>query len=41
MNKKRVKLTSDELLASVDVLKTELIKKGEATENFAQELIQN
>ncbi len=37
VNKKKVKLTADEFLGHVAVLKTELIKKGEATENFAQE----
>jgi prophage maintenance system killer protein len=37
VTKKKVKLTAAELQASVAVLKTELINKGEATENFAQE----
>jgi hypothetical protein len=37
VNKKQVKLTASEFLSSVVVFKTELIKKGEATENFAQE----
>ncbi len=37
VNKKKVKITSDEFLGHVAVLKTELTKKGEATGNFAQE----
>lgn len=37
MTKKKVKLTTGELLESVAVLKQELIQKGEASENFAQE----
>jgi len=37
VSKKRVKLTSVELHAGIAVLKTELMKKGEASENFAQE----
>jgi prophage maintenance system killer protein/predicted transcriptional regulator len=34
---KKVKLTADEFLQCVQVLKTELVRKGEASENFAQE----
>ncbi len=37
VTKKRVTLTSTKLLEGVSVLKHELISKGEATENFAQE----
>lgn len=37
VSKKKVKLTADDLLRDVNVLKSELMKKGEATENFAQE----
>ncbi len=37
VNKKKVKLTANELQESIKVLKTELIRKGEATSNFAQE----
>jgi prophage maintenance system killer protein len=37
VSKKRVKLTSAELHAGIAVLKTELMKKGQASENFAQE----
>ena len=37
VNKKKVKLTAAEFLANVVVLKTELLRKGEASENFAQE----
>lgn len=37
VSRKRVKLTSEELLASIAVLKAELIDKGEASEHFAQE----
>lgn len=37
VNKKKVKLTADEFLSNVVVLKTELLRKGEASENFAQE----
>lgn len=37
VNKKKVKLTAQELQNSIEVLKTELIRKGEATANFAQE----
>ncbi len=37
VNKKKVKLTAEEFLANVVVLKTELLRKGEASENFAQE----
>ncbi len=37
VNKKKVKLTAEELQESIAVLKTELIRKGEATSNFAQE----
>lgn len=36
VSKKKVQLTAAELLASVAVLKEELMKKGEASENFAQ-----
>jgi prophage maintenance system killer protein len=37
VNKKKVALTAKELASSIEVLKTELIRKGEATSNFAQE----
>jgi len=37
LNKKKVSLTANELLDNVSVLKTELVRKGEASENFAQE----
>ncbi len=37
ITKKKVKLTANEFLQCVQVLKTELIRKGEASENFAQE----
>lgn len=37
VNKKKVKLTAEELHESIAILKTELITKGEATANFAQE----
>lgn len=37
VNKKKVKLTAKEFLGHVTILKSELMKKGEATENFAQE----
>jgi prophage maintenance system killer protein len=37
VNKKKVKLTAKEFLGHVTILKDELMKKGEATENFAQE----
>lgn len=37
VNKKKVKLTAAELGTSIQILKAELIKKGEATDNFAQE----
>ena len=37
VSKKKVKLSSAELLESIVVLKNELIKKNEATEHFAQE----
>jgi prophage maintenance system killer protein len=37
VNKKKVKLTAVELQASIMVFKDELIRKGEATNNFAQE----
>jgi hypothetical protein len=36
VSKKKIALTAEELLENVEVLKHELIKKGEATENFAQ-----
>lgn len=36
VSKKKVKLTADELISSLEVLKTELQKKGEANDNFAQ-----
>lgn len=36
VSKKKVKLTADELISSLEVLKRELMKKGEATGNFAQ-----
>jgi len=36
VSKKQVTVTTDELLSGVGVLKKELIKKGEASENFAQ-----
>jgi hypothetical protein len=35
-SKKKVQLTADELTKSLEVLKRELMKKGEATDNFAQ-----
>ena len=37
VNKKKVKLTAEELYESIAVLKTELMRKGEASSNFAQE----
>lgn len=37
VNKKKVKLTAEEFLGHVAILKNELMKKSEATENFAQE----
>jgi prophage maintenance system killer protein len=37
VTKKNIKLTAEELISGVTVLKTELLKKGEASENFAQE----
>ncbi len=37
VTKKKVKLTASELQASIEILKTELMSKGEASENFAQE----
>lgn len=37
VTKKKVKLTARELTASIEVLKGELMHKGEATTNFAQE----
>jgi prophage maintenance system killer protein len=37
ITKKKVRLTADEFLQCVQVLKNELIRKGEASENFAQE----
>ncbi len=37
VSKKRVKLNAEELLEGIVVLKSELVKKGEASENFAQE----
>ncbi len=37
ITKKKVRLTTEEFLSCVQVLKSELIRKGEATENFAQE----
>jgi prophage maintenance system killer protein len=37
VNKKKVKLTAVELASGIEILKTELIKKSEATENFAHE----
>lgn len=37
VTKKKVKLTAEKLMASVAMLKSELIKKGEATELFAAE----
>lgn len=37
VNKKKVKLTARELSDSIEILKTELMRKGEATINFAQE----
>lgn len=36
VSKKKVQLTAEELTESLEVLKRELVKKGEATENFAQ-----
>lgn len=36
VSKKKVKLTATEFLASVVILKKELMRKGEASENFAQ-----
>ena len=36
VSKKKVQLTAEELASSLQVLKRELMKKGEATENFAQ-----
>jgi len=36
VSKKKVKLTADELISSFEVLKSELMRKGEASENFAQ-----
>lgn len=41
LNKKKVTLTANELLESVSVLKKELIQKGEASEHFAKERVQN
>jgi hypothetical protein len=37
VNKKKVRLTAADLLSDVEVLKSVLIKKGEASGNFAQE----
>ncbi|MBY0538341.1 virulence RhuM family protein [Patescibacteria group bacterium] len=37
VNKKKLKLTAKELQDGIVVLKTELMRKGEATNNFAQE----
>lgn len=37
VTKKKVKLTSEDLLANVSILKGELMKKSEATEHFATE----
>lgn len=37
VNKKKVKLTAHELAESIGVLKAELMRKGEATSNFAHE----
>lgn len=37
VSKKRIRLTAEEFMAGVGVFKEELIKKKEATENFAQE----
>jgi prophage maintenance system killer protein len=36
VSKKKVRLTSEEFLDSVSVLKEELMRKGEASDNFAQ-----
>ncbi len=36
VNKKKVKLTAEELYESIVILKTELMRKGEASSNFAQ-----
>ena len=36
VSKKKVQLTADELIKSLEVLKRELAKRGEANENFAQ-----
>jgi prophage maintenance system killer protein len=36
VSKKKVKLTAEELILSLEILKRELMKKGEATDNFAQ-----
>ncbi|MBP6881384.1 MAG: virulence protein RhuM/Fic/DOC family protein [Candidatus Pacebacteria bacterium] len=36
VSKKKVQLTAEELVEGLAVLKRELVKKGEATENFAQ-----
>ncbi len=37
VTKKQVKVTAEEFLAGVSIFKGELMRKGEATENFAQE----
>ncbi|MCA9361416.1 virulence RhuM family protein [Candidatus Kaiserbacteria bacterium] len=37
VNKKKVRLTADDLKAGISVLKQDLQNRGEATENFAQE----
>ena len=37
VNKRKIKLTAEELSQSITILKDELIRKDEATENFAQE----
>lgn len=36
VSKKKVQLTAEELFESLTVLKRELMKRGEATDNFAQ-----
>lgn len=37
VNKKKVKLTTEEILKAIETLKSELLRKNEATEIFAQE----
>ena len=37
VSKKKIKLSGEEIISAIETLKTELIKKGEATEIFAQE----